>query len=64
MFAEDRIIGKRHSHFLKDKLLAPFHLVIGSPKWFTENCWQGVAMLDKKKKSISTQGKKINSIMS
>jgi hypothetical protein len=25
---------------------------------------QGVAMLDKKKKSISTQGKKINSIMS
>jgi hypothetical protein len=38
MFTEDRIIGKRYSHFLKGKLLDPFHLVTGSSKWFTENC--------------------------
>mgnify|MGYP001170011570 CR=1 FL=1 len=37
------------------------HLGGYNPYVFTE---QGVAMLDKKKKSISTQGKKINSIMS
>jgi hypothetical protein len=38
MSGEDRIIGKRYSHFLKGNLLDPFHLVIGSSKWFTENC--------------------------
>jgi hypothetical protein len=46
MFTEDRIIGKRYSHFLKGKLLDPFHLVTGSSKWFTENCWTFLFWLD------------------
>jgi hypothetical protein len=48
MSGEDRIIGKRYSHFLKGNLLDPFHLVIGSSKWFTENCWVGGTVLDTK----------------
>jgi integrase len=46
MFTENGIIGRKYSHFLKCKLLDPFHIVIASPKWFTENCWEKAGIID------------------